>query len=123
MLRNGPLVYSMATCHSLTIIDGNLSGDPLDLIMFDAIGWELEEPGEEESRFDMMVPTVVFPSSKYHVDSRNIQIGVIRQFTFTSGLQRMSVIVRNLIDDHFELYCKGAPEMIASLCNAETGKC
>jgi len=35
----------------------------------------------------------------------------------------MSVIVRNLIDDHFELYCKGAPEMIASLCNAETGKC
>ena len=39
MLRNGPLVYSMATCHSLTIIDGNLSGDPLDLIMFDAIGW------------------------------------------------------------------------------------
>jgi magnesium-transporting ATPase (P-type) len=34
-----------------------------------------------------------------------------------SGLQRISVIVRDLIDDHFELYCKGAPEMIASLCN------
>ena len=29
----------MATCHSLTIIDGVLSGDPLELIMFDSIGW------------------------------------------------------------------------------------
>ena len=35
----GPLQVAMATCHSLTIIDGVLSGDPLELIMFDAIGW------------------------------------------------------------------------------------
>ncbi|XP_076085924.1 polyamine-transporting ATPase 13A3-like isoform X2 [Mytilus galloprovincialis] len=120
LLRNGPLVYNMATCHSLTIIDKNLSGDPLDLIMFEAIGWDLEEPGQEECRFDMMVPTVVFPSPKHHPGSNNVQIGVVRQFTFTSSLQRMSVIVRNLIDDHFELYCKGAPEMIASLCNPQS---
>lgn len=34
----------MATCHSLTIIDGELSGDPLDLKMFESTGWILEEP-------------------------------------------------------------------------------
>jgi hypothetical protein len=33
----------MATCHSLTIIDGVLSGDPLDLIMFDATNWVCEQ--------------------------------------------------------------------------------
>ena len=39
ILRKGPMMETMATCHSLTIIDGQLSGDPLDLIMFEAIGW------------------------------------------------------------------------------------
>ena len=32
------LVVGMATCHSLTIIDGELAGDPLDLNMFQATG-------------------------------------------------------------------------------------
>ena len=33
------LVAAMATCHSLTRIEGQLSGDPLDLKMFQASGW------------------------------------------------------------------------------------
>lgn len=32
-------VACMATCHSLTKIEGQLSGDPLDLKMFEATGW------------------------------------------------------------------------------------
>ena len=39
LLRKGAMMETMATCHSLTIIDGELSGDPLDLIMFEAVGW------------------------------------------------------------------------------------
>lgn len=35
----GPLLLAMTTCHSLTLINGELSGDPLDLIMFKATGW------------------------------------------------------------------------------------
>lgn len=30
-LQSGHLLYAMATCHSLTIIDNKISGDPLDL--------------------------------------------------------------------------------------------
>jgi len=30
---------AMATCHSLTLIEGHLNGDPLDLIMFHSINW------------------------------------------------------------------------------------
>lgn len=33
------LLNAMTTCHSLTIINGILSGDPLDLIMFNATEW------------------------------------------------------------------------------------
>lgn len=33
------LVKGMATCHSLTVIEKELSGDPLDLKMFNSINW------------------------------------------------------------------------------------
>ena len=38
-IPQGPLLEAMATCHSLIVIDGNLTGDPLDLKMFEATDW------------------------------------------------------------------------------------
>ena len=38
-LSPGPMVYGMATCHSLTTIEGVLTGDPLDLKMFNGTQW------------------------------------------------------------------------------------
>ena len=32
-------LFCMATCHSLIKIDGDIRGDPLDLILFESIGW------------------------------------------------------------------------------------
>lgn len=54
------------------------------------------------------------------VPQEDLQYGVIKQFTFSSGLQRMSVVARRLNGQNFELYTKGAPEMIASLCKPDT---
>jgi len=34
-----PFIAAMATCHSLTFIDGALTGDPLDMVMFEATQW------------------------------------------------------------------------------------
>jgi len=39
LLPRDPIVVAMATCHSLTLIGGELSGDPLDISMFNAISW------------------------------------------------------------------------------------
>lgn len=50
------------------------------------------------------------------------EIGIIRQFTFSSSLQRMSVIVRMLGSQHFDLFAKGAPEKIIQLSKPDTGK-
>lgn len=36
---HSPTLVTMATCHSLTVIDGELTGDPLDLKMFEATDW------------------------------------------------------------------------------------
>ncbi|GCB61091.1 hypothetical protein scyTo_0012855 [Scyliorhinus torazame] len=86
----------MATCHTLTKIDGKLSGDPLDLKMFEETGWEM---------YDL-------PAS--------YEIGIVKQFPFSSALQRMSVVARVLGEKHMDAYLKGAPEMVANLCKAET---
>ncbi|XP_060604032.1 polyamine-transporting ATPase 13A3-like [Ruditapes philippinarum] len=130
LVPRGSFMVGMATCHSLTIIDGVLSGDPLELIMFESTGWELSEPGNEESsRFDMICPTIVCPKATRLTASADLssgnttlseEIGIVRQFTFTSSLQRMSVVIRQLGADHFDIYTKGAPEMIASLCVTDT---
>ena len=40
---NEDLIKGMATCHSLTMIDEKLSGDPIDLRMFEFTKWSLEE--------------------------------------------------------------------------------
>lgn len=50
------------------------------------------------------------------------EIGIVRQFPFSSALQRMSVVARVLGDKKMDAYMKGAPEVIASLCKPETGK-
>ena len=50
------------------------------------------------------------------------EIGIVRQFPFSSSMQRMSVIVRVLGSSHMDLYAKGAPEVIQSMCLPESGK-
>ena len=121
---------AMACCHSLTIIDGHITGDPLDLKMFEATGWDLEESGSEETeRYGSMVPTIVRPKItaaesvriKYLEDkSLPLEVAILKQFTFSSELQRMSVIVRRLGAPNMEVFVKGSPEMIASLSLKES---
>ena len=38
----------MASCHSLTLIGGEPSGDPLEVVMFKGTDWELDEQQQDE---------------------------------------------------------------------------
>ncbi|KAM4770721.1 polyamine-transporting ATPase 13A3 isoform 2-T2 [Rhinophrynus dorsalis] len=134
-LVKSQFVACMATCHSLTKIDGVLSGDPLDLKMFEAIGWILEEATEEETALhNLIMPTVVQPPKQPVAEHKpaasqemelfelpaTYEIGIVRQFPFSSALQRMGVVARVLGKKRMEAYVKGAPEVVASLCKQET---
>ncbi|KOB71964.1 putative cation-transporting ATPase [Operophtera brumata] len=84
------LKLGMATCHSLTLLDGVLCGDPLDLKMFESTGWTLEEPDvPEPSKYEILMPTVVKPR-------------------------------KLLGETVARVYCKGAPEMLRKLCQPHT---
>ena len=129
------MLEGLASCHSLTSVAGSLIGDPLDIKMFESTGWILED--NNENKFDELVLSVVKPNSKMMqntvkpndfdsvaqsliMNEFQHEIGIIRRFEFSSKLQRMSVIVKNLTENSFRLHIKGSPEKLRELCVKES---
>ncbi|KAL8188328.1 UNVERIFIED_CONTAM: hypothetical protein K2H54_065661, partial [Gekko kuhli] len=116
----GPLCCAMATCHSLLVLEGKIQGDPLDLKMFEGTGWEMEEASPEDSKTSTADEHTVIKPGRDASQASVEGIVVLHQFPFSSSLQRMSVIVQELGKNSYDVYMKGAPEMVASFCTAET---
>ena len=123
------ICLGMATCHSLTIIDGKITGNPIDLYIFNFTNWLIHESNEnKESEFTTVLPPSVLEATtdetmcNTDIDSsfETREIAILKQYTFESSLQRMSVITKEFGDDHMIVYTKGSPEMIFSLCLDDT---
>ncbi|TDL26307.1 Ca-transporting ATPase [Rickenella mellea] len=134
-------LQAMATCHSLQVVDGDVVGDPLDVKMFAFTQWTLEE-GQvagtgvikdkgSGARPTALVQTVVRPpgSATFRLEdalrgnakhAHFLELGVIRTFEFVSSLRRMSVIVKRLKSTSMEIYVKGAPEVMAGICDKDS---
>uniref|UniRef100_A0A672UWL7 ATPase cation transporting 13A2 n=1 Tax=Strigops habroptila TaxID=2489341 RepID=A0A672UWL7_STRHB len=123
-LPAGPLLYSLATCHTVSVLRAQPIGDPVDLKMLESTGWMMEE--EEGGlpafqQFGMKVLAVVKPPPEEEQPRDRLPLGILRRFPFSSSLQRMSVLVKLPGEASAHVYVKGAPEMVASLCRKETG--
>ena len=60
------VIHTMATCHSLRVVDNELLGDPLDVKMFQFTGWSYEESGnraseQANSKYDTIMPSIAKP--------------------------------------------------------------
>lgn len=64
---------------------------------------------DDTRRYDLLTPNVV--------KKDGYEIGIIREFDFSSQLQRMSVVVKPLDIPGMIMYAKGAPEKIRLLCH------
>ncbi|KIR42837.1 cation-transporting ATPase 13A3/4/5 [Cryptococcus deuterogattii 99/473] len=131
-----PLLYALATCHALKLIESEIIGDPLDIKMFEYTGWTLDEGqsrpvtkgNAEGARPQALVQTVVRPpgTDRWRMEdalkqgskhAHFLELGVIRTFDFVSALRRMSVIVKRLKSTCMEVYVKGAPEVMPDICD------
>lgn len=104
----------MGCCHSLTTVNGELIGDPLELKMFESSDLIIED--NNKNQYDDLLLSIV----KHKSNQNYQQIGIMKRFEFSSSLQRMSVIVRYLEQQNFTLYVKGSPEKLRELCLPET---
>ncbi|NXN14199.1 AT132 ATPase, partial [Indicator maculatus] len=128
-LPAGPLLYCLATCHTVTLLRAQPLGDPVDLKMLESTGWHLEMLEEEEGelpafqQFGTKVLAVVKPPPEEEQPrdrKHQLPLGILRRFPFSSSLQRMSVVAKLPGEAPAQVYVKGAPEMVASLCMKET---
>jgi cation-transporting ATPase 13A2 len=125
----------MASCHSLTYINEELLGDPLDIKMFESTNWIMDEvniiSNSIGSSHDLVLAYVRPSIDKSLLESvssydspkenkRKYELAIIKRFDFESSLQRMSVIVKNHLDKSFRCYVKGSPEKVQELCIPET---
>uniref|UniRef100_A0A0K0EAT2 Cation-transporting ATPase n=1 Tax=Strongyloides stercoralis TaxID=6248 RepID=A0A0K0EAT2_STRER len=124
---NSRLIRAVATCHSITKINGEYVGDPVDVLNFKVTGFEFEETFDdntvmEKTRFDMLQPNTFSGVLETKNGPKNVTLAVLRTLPFSSALQRMGVIVHDEEDEETEIhfYTKGSPEMISSLCIPES---
>ncbi len=128
------VLYTMATCHSLRSVDGELVGDPLDLKMFEFTRWSFEEGrqgsgDQNDEEQGSLSPSIARPPKDmiYDLDTRTrnssnqpFELGVVKAFEFVSHLRRASVIVRLFGEKSGDIYVKGAPECMREICRPES---
>ncbi|KHN95426.1 uncharacterized protein MAM_06703 [Metarhizium album ARSEF 1941] len=112
-------LFTMATCHSLRSVDGELVGDPLDRKMFEFTGWSFEEGKQRAVEGDDDEQSGLTPSIARPPDN-SIELGVLKSFEFISQLRRASVITRRFGQKNGDIYVKGAPEAMREICRPES---
>lgn len=123
------MLFAMATCHALRVIDDEVVGDPLEVKMLEYTGWIFEEgeskaPIGEDEESHNLTPSVARPppdlESLSTMGNGPTELGVLRSFEFVSHLRRQSVIVRQFGSQSGEVYVKGAPEALKEICKPES---
>ena len=124
-----------ACCHCLTYVKEKLVGDPIDVKMFEALGWIMKEndSNDGEKNLDPLVLNYIRPNTEEDMEIRlqnndtNIEslkgkyaLGIVKRFDFSSKLQRMTTISKNINEDYFKAFCKGSPEKVKDLCKPDT---
>ncbi len=99
------ILKGLASCHSISKINGKLDGDPLDLKIFKFTKWNFFEMNR------------IYVSSN---TNNKMKLEILKQFPFSSQLQRMSVIVRESKDEMSDFFVKGSPETIEKMCKKDS---
>ncbi|KAI8368373.1 hypothetical protein EDC96DRAFT_441550 [Choanephora cucurbitarum] len=104
----------IATCHAVTTLNGQFIGNPVDIEMFKASKWTLNDTPEKEEYVDTLTPPMDKPG---HV---NTPVHVLKRFEFVHARMSMSVAVLDSHTNKIHIFVKGAYEKIKDLCNPDS---
>jgi predicted P-type ATPase len=129
-------IECVACCHTITKVNGKLIGDPIDIEMFGASGWSFNENLENRENYDSLIASYLRPEGERDIKEKltamtnndceenifktHYEVGIVKHFDFSSKLQRMSVLTKNVNETYFKAFAKGSPEKIRDLCKPET---
>ncbi|XP_068601873.1 polyamine-transporting ATPase 13A2 [Brachionichthys hirsutus] len=126
LLSPGHMLSGLACCHTVMLLNGQPLGDPLELRMVESTSWMLQEPegdGEvlnAEFGGHRVLAIMRPPSQRLQGAARREAVAIVQRFPFSSALQRMSVVGVTKGGRSALAFLKGSPEMVASLCRAES---
>eukprot|EP00057_Strongylocentrotus_purpuratus_P007019 XP_011661493.1 PREDICTED: probable cation-transporting ATPase 13A3 isoform X1 [Strongylocentrotus purpuratus] len=126
-LFSEPVSVAMATCHELMEVDGEITGDPLDIKMFDATSWTLDLGEKASSRLPGAM-AIAKTGSSDHIGAKGTldekqeltEIATLKIFPFASALQTMCVIAMDTVTRKTYALAKGSPEKISKLSQKDT---
>jgi cation-transporting ATPase 13A3/4/5 len=122
------LSRGLASCHAVSFFGDTLVGNEVEVKMFTASGWSLDESGDK--------PRILPPSAaaRSSIASRDWQGGggggggggvndigalvVEKRFEFDHKRMTMSVVVRDERTGVFHVFCKGSAECVGARCLA-----
>jgi cation-transporting ATPase 13A2 len=116
----------MACCHSCTYVGNNLIGDPLETEMFKLSKWVMDEDEDFNKIGDKRYLASFYPKklvnvirNNEHPEQQLYKLSLCMKNDFISELQRMSVVVKNNLDDNVICFLKGSPEEVYNLCDPD----
>ncbi|KAJ1976192.1 hypothetical protein H4R35_002806 [Dimargaris xerosporica] len=101
----------IACAHTVTEIEDQLIGNPVDIEMFRSTQWEICEP-ESAEYVDTYRPAAA--------DSSDAPIHVVKKFEFIHARMSMSVAVLDSVTGHVHIFVKGSFEKLKELANSDS---
>jgi predicted P-type ATPase len=97
------LQMGLSSCHSVTTLDREYVGNPVDIVMFKSTGATISSASTTKEGHDV----ILTPNGK---------LEVIQRFEFQHARASMSIAVKDTTTGHTHVFCKGSFERIAEIC-------
>ncbi|KAI7886821.1 HAD-like protein [Lichtheimia hyalospora FSU 10163] len=107
----------IATCHAVTTLNDQFIGNPVDIEMFRASGWTLQQRANEDidkGYIDTIIPAAQSPGDLV------TPLHIVKRFEFVHDRMSMSVAVLDTRTNKIHIFVKGAYEKIKDLSNASS---
>ncbi|KAI9306449.1 hypothetical protein BJ944DRAFT_48949 [Cunninghamella echinulata] len=105
---------AVATCHSVTLLNDQYIGNPVDVECMKSSGWELQK-NENRSDQEEYIDTFLPPRLSNENEKERHAIHVLKRFEFVHARMSMSVAVLDTKTNKIHIFVKGAYEKIKDL--------